>query len=229
MASPKPSPGDVSPVLKKRTVKPAEERKKDILEAALQLFASKGFNDTTMDDIALSAGVAKGTIYLYFESKERILLALKKAFHDGMHARCADVIADAIEHLSRGERLDYRDVIDELFDTMVAYNVERRDAVEVVVRQVPGPDLVQEALALETEMLALMANAFRQAMSFGIIHTSDPEMMAYLVNAAIRDNIVTCLCYEEPSNLARFVDAAKELLYKALAPIDLPPRRPRAV
>jgi hypothetical protein len=50
------------------------------------------------------------------------------------------------------------------------------------------------------------------------------------VNAAIRDNIASCLCYDEPADLDRLVTAAKSLLYKALAPeAELPPRRPRLV
>jgi AcrR family transcriptional regulator len=233
MATPKPALRDVvSSVLKKskRVVKPAAERRHEILEAALALFGEKGFHETTVDDIASAAGVAKGTIYLYFprSSKENILIALKREFHDGLHARVADVIADATERLSAGDRLDYRDVIDDIFDAMVAYNVEHKDAVEVVVRQTPGPDLVQEALDLEKEIVLLIASAFRQAKQAGLIHTTDPEMMAYLVTASIRDNLVTCLCYDEPSSLERFVAAAKELLYKALAPdVAFLPRLPR--
>lgn len=213
----------VSSVLKKRVVKSAEERREEILEAALRLFGSKGYGETTVEDIAAAAGVAKGTIYIYFASKEHILLALKKQFSQGMADRCADVITDAIERLSRGELLDYRSVIDDIFDAIVEYNVDHREAIEVVVRQTPGPDLVHQALELERDYLALIANAFREATEYGLIHTSDPEMMAYLINAALRDNLVTCLCYEEPGDLERLCTAAKELLYKALAPLELPP------
>jgi AcrR family transcriptional regulator len=46
------------------------------LEAALQLFAERGFAATRMDDIAERAGVTKGTIYLYFESKEAVFRGL---------------------------------------------------------------------------------------------------------------------------------------------------------
>lgn len=212
----------VSSVLKKRVVKTAEERSAEILEAALHLFSDKGFHETTVDDIAQGAGVAKGTVYLYFPSKEHILLALKRQFLKGLEARCAEVISDTIEALDRGERPEYKQVINELFDSIIEYNVERREAVEVVVRQTPGPDLVEQSLELESDYLQLMATAFRVATEYGLIHTSDPEMMAYLVNTALRDNIVTCLCYESPADLGRLVAAAKELLYKALAPVDQP-------
>src|SRR5438067_289448 len=46
-----------------------------ILEAARKVFAKKGFEQSTVDDIADAAGVAKGTLYLYFRSKREIYLA----------------------------------------------------------------------------------------------------------------------------------------------------------
>jgi AcrR family transcriptional regulator len=52
----------------------SEFRSLEILEAARGVFASKGFNNATMDDVAEAAGVAKGTLYLYFPSKREIFL-----------------------------------------------------------------------------------------------------------------------------------------------------------
>lgn len=59
------------------------ERRKDarapeILDAALACFADKGFAATRMDDIAARAGITKGTIYLYFESKQAVFKALAR-------------------------------------------------------------------------------------------------------------------------------------------------------
>ncbi|MEW6723459.1 MAG: TetR/AcrR family transcriptional regulator [Bacillota bacterium] len=47
-----------------------------ILEAAAEVFAEKGFHQATIDQIAQTAGIGKGTVYLYFKSKERLLQAL---------------------------------------------------------------------------------------------------------------------------------------------------------
>lgn len=52
----------------------AEFRCSEILEAARAVFAGKGFDNATVDDIAEAAGVAKGTLYLYFPSKREIFL-----------------------------------------------------------------------------------------------------------------------------------------------------------
>lgn len=220
----------VSSVLKRRVVKPTEQRRAEIMHAALELFSSKGFNETTMEEVATAAGVAKGTVYLYFQSKEHLLLALKREFMQGLTDAVTSIVAEAIEQLEAGKQLDYRDIIDDIFQTIVDYHCQRRDAVEVVVRQSPSPDLVREALELEREYLGLITSAFNAGMAYGLVHTEDPEMTARLVNAAIRDNIATNLCYSEPEDLDRLVDAAKQMLYKALAPgQETTPRRPRLV
>lgn len=51
-------------------------RRKLILNAAIQVFSSKGFHQATMDDVAQKAELGKGTLYYYFKSKEEILLKL---------------------------------------------------------------------------------------------------------------------------------------------------------
>ena len=53
-----------------------EARPQEILDAALAVFAEKGFSAARMEDISRRAGVTKGTIYLYFESKEALFKAL---------------------------------------------------------------------------------------------------------------------------------------------------------
>lgn len=60
----------------KRMHKPPEERRKNIIEKAKQLFDEKGFQQTSVDDITLSLNVAKGTFYYYFKSKEDVLNAV---------------------------------------------------------------------------------------------------------------------------------------------------------
>lgn len=60
----------------KRISKPPEERRKDIVDKARQLFDQKGFQQTSVDDITLSLNVAKGTFYYYFKTKEDVLNAV---------------------------------------------------------------------------------------------------------------------------------------------------------
>jgi AcrR family transcriptional regulator len=54
----------------------AEARPDEVLDAALDLFIQKGFAATRVEDIATRAGISKGSVYLYFESKEKIIEGL---------------------------------------------------------------------------------------------------------------------------------------------------------
>ncbi len=60
--------------------KPAEVRLDELMDAAQQLFITQGFEATTVSDIVRDAGVAKGTFYHYFVSKNEILDALRERF-----------------------------------------------------------------------------------------------------------------------------------------------------
>lgn len=57
-----------------------EERPAEILAAALKTFSIKGFTATKLDEVAKQAGVSKGTVYLYFESKEALFKDVVREF-----------------------------------------------------------------------------------------------------------------------------------------------------
>lgn len=57
-----------------------EDRPAEILTAALKTFSNKGFAATKLDEVAREAGVSKGTLYLYFESKEVLFKAVVTEF-----------------------------------------------------------------------------------------------------------------------------------------------------
>jgi AcrR family transcriptional regulator len=59
-----------------RIVKSAEERKNEILDVAAALFAEKGYDNASTNDIIEKIGIARGTLYHHFGSKEEILDAL---------------------------------------------------------------------------------------------------------------------------------------------------------
>jgi TetR/AcrR family fatty acid metabolism transcriptional regulator len=55
--------------------KPLKNRRQEIIMAAMKLFAEKGFHNAKIEEVALAAGIGKGTIYEYFRSKEELLAA----------------------------------------------------------------------------------------------------------------------------------------------------------
>jgi AcrR family transcriptional regulator len=59
-----------------------DERPSELLDAALRIFAERGFASTRLEDIAAAVGVTKGTIYHYFATKEELLLRAIEQHHD---------------------------------------------------------------------------------------------------------------------------------------------------
>jgi TetR/AcrR family fatty acid metabolism transcriptional regulator len=113
-------------------VDPAEARKRDkrrqILEAAITVFSEKGFHKSRVSDVARQGGVADGTIYLYFKSKDAILIAIfEEAMAEmiaGVKAAIAD-LEDPLERLRRFARYHMRNV-EQQRDTAKVLQVELR-------------------------------------------------------------------------------------------------------
>jgi AcrR family transcriptional regulator len=85
-----------TPAMKTRPTQRAEDTRRRIYEAALDLFREKGFEQTTMRDIAAKAGVALGGAYYYFSSKEAIVLAFYQEMQESSH--------EAILHAISGQK-----------------------------------------------------------------------------------------------------------------------------
>ncbi|MEJ2634683.1 MAG: TetR/AcrR family transcriptional regulator [Calditrichia bacterium] len=78
-------------------------KRERILEAALTLFSQAGYQETSIDQIAAHAGIATGTIYLYFENKEDILKGILKRF---LFAYDSELRASINETASAREKLE---------------------------------------------------------------------------------------------------------------------------
>lgn len=88
------------------------DKERDILEAAVEVFAEKGFHDTKIHTIADRAGIATGTVYLYFGNKENILLRIFEMFWEELY--------NTFENINKSDSLrsfeKYNALIDSLFD-----------------------------------------------------------------------------------------------------------------
>lgn len=150
----------------------AEARPDEVLDAALELFMDKGFAATRVDDIAKRAGLSKGTVYLYFPSKEAVL--------EGLVRRAIIPIADsALEALATYEG-DPRIVI-----SMVIRMVGHRFAdprivaiPKVVFREVLGFPHLAEMYRTEVldRVLPVVVGLIRRGVEQGYLRQVDPEL-----------------------------------------------------
>lgn len=70
---------DISRGRARRFSRRPEARPEELLEAAVAVFGERGYRATTLDDVARRAGVSKGTVYLYFTSKDDLFRAMVEA------------------------------------------------------------------------------------------------------------------------------------------------------
>lgn len=204
---------------RRRVVKPPDQRRREILEAAEELFQRRGYDVATIQAIAAKAGVAAGTVYLYFPSKEAILVALQEDFEAGLLDTFADISAAVLaEEDASGEIVSYQEVVERLVDGIVAYGLERRGACEVIARDAGRAGAAAGDSLLAGGLTELLGRVIREGVRLGYIHTSDPEMAAYLLNLAAVSSIGHAIAFEGEEMLARVVRQTKELYIKALAP-----------
>jgi AcrR family transcriptional regulator len=81
-----------------------EERPQELLEAALSVFSQRGFRNTRLDDVADAAGVTKGAIYHYFDTKEELLLSVIDHYQSLAFGRVEEVLAK--HETSASERIE---------------------------------------------------------------------------------------------------------------------------
>jgi AcrR family transcriptional regulator len=72
-----------------------DERPRELLNAALRVFAARGYSATRLSDIAAAAGVTKGTIYYYFKNKDALLLRLAEAADQSEVERLAVLVTNS--------------------------------------------------------------------------------------------------------------------------------------
>jgi len=115
--------------LLERRVKEKDSRKKLILRSARSLFFKKGFNKVTVDEIAKSAELGKGSIYLYFDSKEEIYAQILLSDIDNFNRRVSVLLekgSSATDLLTEFSYI-YIDFFlndDELFRILMAYMLQ---------------------------------------------------------------------------------------------------------
>ena len=77
-----------------RIVKAPDERRSELIATAQQLFYTTGYERTSVNDIVKAVGVAQGTFYYYFDSKQAILEALVAELTAQQHVLFQDIVTD---------------------------------------------------------------------------------------------------------------------------------------
>lgn len=149
-----------------RIVKDAKERRNEILDVAERLFCEKGFDNASTNDILTEIGIARGTLYYHFKSKEDILDAMIERLTNQMVEKAAVIALD-----------ESIPVLERLTRTMLSLNVDN-ELGNMVMEQVHRPQNALMHQKLENILLErvnkLITKIAEDGIKQGIMNTNYP-------------------------------------------------------
>lgn len=156
-----------------RVVKEAAIRRNEILDAAEQLFVSKGFDKTSTNDILHQVGIARGTLYYHFKSKEEILDAMIERVTDGLVKKAAEIC-----------KTKEVPVLQRLTEMMLALHVNSELGQEIL-EQVHKPQNALMHQKMQERLLAgitpLITGLIEEGIDHGICQTDYPAQAAEMM------------------------------------------------
>jgi AcrR family transcriptional regulator len=163
-----------------------------ILEAALDIFSSKGYHEARLDDIVEAAHISKGSIYFYFPNKERLFLALVDQFADLIERRATE----AIERQPRVGIDRVRAAITAVIETFGKY---RRPAKILLVQAVGlGAAFEKKRLEVTDRFAALIERHLDEAVAVGEIQPIDTTVVAHAWMGAIYNLVIRWVMTGDP-------------------------------
>lgn len=177
-----------------------DRRRADVLDTALRVFAAKGFHQTRVSDIIEAAGVARGTFYLYFESKEAI-------FHELLDGLLAQLRATVVGvDMSAGAppvEVQLGDTVRRILEAVEA----NRLVTTVLMREAVGLDAAVDAKLREFygSLHRFIASALEVGHAAGVVRPLDTEIVAACVLGSVKHIMerVVMMSPEEPLPIAR--------------------------
>jgi AcrR family transcriptional regulator len=184
-----------------------EAARKAILDAARDLFGRVGFMGTSVDEIAARAGVAKGAVYHYFDTKEAILEAV---FEEACAALARQVAAaarsasDALGAMSSGTRAYFKACAE-------------GGTAQIVLRDAPAVLGWERWRAIDERYFGhAIHRGIENAVAQGLIEPQPIEPLARLIIGAINEGAAACAASRNPAAEGRRLSAALHCLLEGL-------------
>ena len=164
---------------KPRLVLSPDARRQQLLTAATAVFATRGYRAAGISDIVSAAGVARGTFYLYFESKAQIFLAIADDFYDRLELAIEQ--GGTLPATSGGA--DGRSLLQASFRRWFEFFHRHRLAATVMLKEAPAidPRFDRGIAELRQSAYTHFAERFRRFQQLGLVRPSlSPDLVAHL-------------------------------------------------
>ena len=191
-----------------RIVKDAEVRKNEILDAADELFALKGFDGTSTNDILEKVGIARGTLYHHFKSKEEIMDALIERYSLRLLSQAKEIAEDRSIP-----------IVERIIRVVMALNFSGGSSRQIMEHiHKPQNALMHRKLerVVIRSVTPIMAGIIREGVEQGIFHTPYPyecmEMVVVYANTVFDDDMVPITDEERAARIQALIFHVERML-----------------
>lgn len=185
------------------------ERRDAILAAARKVFAEAGYDGTTMADIAREAGVAAGTVYLYYASKTDLFAALNLQLFALINQ--ALQVAEAPPDLAGATRVRIQGVFQAAR--------EHSDLIRLVfLNPDPRSEVAHRMKRADEERMGPLAEVLRAGMEAGVVRSGDPHLLARIINGVVIVGLYQCFVQSDGRLVDTYQDTITDMVVGALRP-----------
>ena len=147
-------------------------RRRQILDAAARLAVEEGLDNTSIAGVAAEAGLAKGSIYLHFESRKELLAALQADLWDRMLERPEAIIAST--------KLSSTDKLDAIVEHLMRFEYDHHDLYHAVFHTIASDS--PEPFARATDLLSGLLASGSEAGEFDLVGLDADIVVQFLLH-----------------------------------------------
>lgn len=180
---------------------PDVEKRQAIMEAARVLFTTKGYESTTIADVARKGGVAVGTVYIYFKNKSDLLGAVKGEWD-----------SEFLRFMGRPEiqAIPYEKRIRPLIEASFAICEQHTDMVQLMGIQ---PEMLGEWYTKDGSTIQRALQAmFDEAAMQGLFRPADTGAAAVIAYGMVNQALIQCYVVEGGHDQERYINALVEAM-----------------
>ena len=191
-----------------RVAKTADERRHEILDAAEKLFSTKGFDATSTNDILEEVGIARGTLYYHFKSKEAIMDALIERYNTK--------VLNIAKKIANDKSIS---VFERMMGVEMALNINNKSEKEIIEHiHKPQNALMHQKVqrVILTEVTPILAEIIEDGIKEGVFNTPYPyesvEMLIAYTNTVFDTELIEMTIEEKARRIEAFIFNLERLL-----------------